>query len=369
MSSASAPPKPAGRSAVKVNPVTGAMTAVAKRPPGAGGKRMDGCVAVDEKYLHAALDAGLGGRDGMYGHMTSIKRAVHPGTGGGVEVSGGGGRRRGGGGDLGGGYADDDEEEDSGPRGPARVATIASLKKDAKAGAPGGGATSGGGGGGGDAGKGHGRIRQVVHGHTRGVGPVAPGIHAHESSFLRAKGVVNTLGGATDLNRKPRGAGTDAEAGGSKVKSLGDYAPPASKRAAAAAAAAPKGKGVVHTLGGTFDASVKATPGAAAVVVRDGRVGGAGSVGARAATSRAVKATARSAAAAPPVASGRVGSGAGSGSTAPVGADSLRAKRAEFFAAKFAAADGAKENAAGSSSSSSSAVLVAAGGAAMGGGV
>ena len=343
-------PRPPARPAVKVNPVTGAMTAVPRRPAGGDGKRRDGCVAVDEKYMHAALDAGLGGRDGMYGHMTSIRRAVAPsGGGGGVEVSGGGGRRRGGGGDLGGGGGDEEEGEVEGPRG-ARVATLASLK------------AAGGGGGAGSAPAGSGtggpRIRQVVQGRTRGVGPAALGIHAHEASFLRAKGVVNTLGGASDLNRKPRGAeGGAAAVRGGHVASLGDYAAPASKREAAAAAAAPTGKGVVHTLSGAFDSSARG--GGAAVTVRDGRVGGAGSVGPRSATSRAVKAAAarpapRAAAATSSgggASSGRVGGTGGSGGKA-IGADTLRAKRAEFYEAKFAAAaggggEGGKENADG----------------------
>jgi hypothetical protein len=49
------------RGAVKVNPVTGKMVKMSEEE--AGGHR-DGCLKLDEKYINAAKDLGLGGAEG-----------------------------------------------------------------------------------------------------------------------------------------------------------------------------------------------------------------------------------------------------------------------------------------------------------------
>ena len=55
----------ARRGAVKVNPVTGKME---KYDPGAvpEGKHRDGCLLVDDRYVNAAKDLGLGGANGAW---------------------------------------------------------------------------------------------------------------------------------------------------------------------------------------------------------------------------------------------------------------------------------------------------------------
>jgi hypothetical protein len=63
-------PKPRGR--VRVNPVTGALMAVEDNPN--DGKVQEGCLRLDKKYMSAALAAGLGGGKGMYGHIGSIQK-------------------------------------------------------------------------------------------------------------------------------------------------------------------------------------------------------------------------------------------------------------------------------------------------------
>ena len=50
------------RTAVKINPVTGKMEAVNDENDG---MKRDGCMRLPSKYLTAALDAGLGGSNGV----------------------------------------------------------------------------------------------------------------------------------------------------------------------------------------------------------------------------------------------------------------------------------------------------------------
>lgn len=51
------------RGAVKVNPVTGKME---KADPVPAGKHRDGCMLVDDRYVNAAKDLGLGGANGEF---------------------------------------------------------------------------------------------------------------------------------------------------------------------------------------------------------------------------------------------------------------------------------------------------------------
>ena len=60
--------EPRGR--VRVNPVTGALIAVADNAN--DGKVQEGCLRLDKKYMSAALAAGLGGGKGMYGHIGGV---------------------------------------------------------------------------------------------------------------------------------------------------------------------------------------------------------------------------------------------------------------------------------------------------------
>ena len=64
------------RGAMKVNPVTGKMERISEADAAASaqGKTRDGCLLVDDRYLNAAKDLGLGGAEGMYGHIKALKR-------------------------------------------------------------------------------------------------------------------------------------------------------------------------------------------------------------------------------------------------------------------------------------------------------
>ena len=53
------------RGAVKVNPVTGKMEKIGPNDIPAG-KHRDGCLLVDDRYVNAAKDLGLGGANGEY---------------------------------------------------------------------------------------------------------------------------------------------------------------------------------------------------------------------------------------------------------------------------------------------------------------
>lgn len=50
------------RGAVKVNPVTGKMERIPDDEIAVG--KRDGCLRLDDKYINAAKDLGLGGADG-----------------------------------------------------------------------------------------------------------------------------------------------------------------------------------------------------------------------------------------------------------------------------------------------------------------
>ena len=62
------------RGAVKVNPVTGKMERLSEAEASMAGKTRDGCLVVDDRYINAAKDLGLGGANGMYGHMKALAR-------------------------------------------------------------------------------------------------------------------------------------------------------------------------------------------------------------------------------------------------------------------------------------------------------
>jgi hypothetical protein len=72
-SSSSEPAKPRGR--VRVNPVTGALVAVSDNTN--DGKVQEGCLRLDKKYMSGALAAGLGGGNGMYGHIGTIQKTFN----------------------------------------------------------------------------------------------------------------------------------------------------------------------------------------------------------------------------------------------------------------------------------------------------
>ncbi len=71
-SSASARPRDGPRGRVRVNPVTGALETIADA--GNDGKVQEGCLRLDKKYMNAALAAGLGAGKGMYGHIGTISK-------------------------------------------------------------------------------------------------------------------------------------------------------------------------------------------------------------------------------------------------------------------------------------------------------
>jgi len=70
-----APAKDGSRGSVRVNPVTGKMTSVTKN---ANAKDMvrEGSLHIPKEYLFAAAEAGLGNANGMYSHMTGLRREL-----------------------------------------------------------------------------------------------------------------------------------------------------------------------------------------------------------------------------------------------------------------------------------------------------
>ena len=52
------------RGPMKVNPVTGKLEATASSAVDGVGKHRDGCMVVDDRYINAAKELGLGGEDG-----------------------------------------------------------------------------------------------------------------------------------------------------------------------------------------------------------------------------------------------------------------------------------------------------------------
>lgn len=64
--------EPAKRGKVRVNPVTGALEAVADTKDDPNYVR-EGCMRIHKKYMGAAVAAGLGGGNGMYGHIGGVR--------------------------------------------------------------------------------------------------------------------------------------------------------------------------------------------------------------------------------------------------------------------------------------------------------
>ena len=63
------------RGVMKVNSVTGKMERMTEEDTKKmEGKTRDGCLLVDDRYINAAKELGLGGQDGMYGHIKSLSK-------------------------------------------------------------------------------------------------------------------------------------------------------------------------------------------------------------------------------------------------------------------------------------------------------
>ncbi|GBG30540.1 Hypothetical Protein FCC1311_067602 [Hondaea fermentalgiana] len=73
-----APSKDGSRAAVRINPVTGKMTTVAKTKD-ADNMVREGSMYIPKEYLHAAAAAGLGSANGMYSHMSGLRRELNGG--------------------------------------------------------------------------------------------------------------------------------------------------------------------------------------------------------------------------------------------------------------------------------------------------
>lgn len=140
---------------MKVNPVTGKMEAMEPRKEG---EIRDGSLRLPAKYLTAALDAGLGGSNGMYGHMGSLDKVR--GVSSGVTKTAPGRRSP----------RDDDEDDEHA----------------------------------------HHVIKQMVQGSMRSVsasGPAKEKRMGDDVHFNKRAGVVNTIGGAKDFSRLTNAAG------------------------------------------------------------------------------------------------------------------------------------------------------------------
>lgn len=219
------------RGAVRVNPVTGKMEKLENPPAGVDGvtKHRDGCMVIDNRYINAAKELGLGGEDGMYSHIKALTRmgAADIPAGTSMEREGSGS----GSGSGSGGRVDaknfgamaasmaKDAAKGGAPQarvhgfGAAGTGTIAASTEGAMATAAKGvgnarvhGFGSGAGTGGGTTGNAMataGKGVANVHGFGGGSKPsLTSTFHNHEDSFQRRKGVVNTVGGARDIARK-----------------------------------------------------------------------------------------------------------------------------------------------------------------------
>lgn len=54
------------RGAVRVNPVTGKIEKLDPATQNMEGKHRDGCMMIDDRYINAAKELGLGGEDGEF---------------------------------------------------------------------------------------------------------------------------------------------------------------------------------------------------------------------------------------------------------------------------------------------------------------
>ena len=64
------------RGKVRVNPVTGALETITQDNDDPNYVR-EGCMRIHKKYMNAAVEAGLGGGSGMYGHIGAIKKELN----------------------------------------------------------------------------------------------------------------------------------------------------------------------------------------------------------------------------------------------------------------------------------------------------
>lgn len=164
------------RGAVRVNPVTGKME---KFEPTAlpEGKHRDGCLVVDDRYVNAAKDLGLGAEKGMYSHIKGLARMDAGDVPVGTSMATDSGAGRGAAAPAATGWGAKGGELLK--TGPSAVATaVAEGIRTAPKG--------------------------VGAGNVHGFASKASGgskLHNHEDAFQRRKGVVNTVGGAKDVTR------------------------------------------------------------------------------------------------------------------------------------------------------------------------
>lgn len=151
----------------QVNPVTGKMERV-DPASAADGKHTDGSLRIDDRYVNAAKELGLGGADGMYSHIKSLGRVA----GGVADIPVGT-------------SIESAAAEKARAEAPRPVATVDVRNTDAAMSA----------------------IRTTVTtvGRARVAG-FASGVrsssaHNHADAFQRRKGVVNTVSGAKDITR------------------------------------------------------------------------------------------------------------------------------------------------------------------------
>lgn len=179
------------RGAVKVNPVTGAMTKLSDDELRARSEGMhrDGALLISDTYINAAKDLGLGGAEGMYQHIAGLKRV------GATDVP----------------VGDSMEREGVKPgSGRAAASSAPSSGRSAHGGASSSDVTAA------EAAKSTLRTTATstsrggkIAGFARAAPSASSSLHTHADSFQRQKGVINTAHGVTDLKRH----GEDAKPG------------------------------------------------------------------------------------------------------------------------------------------------------------
>jgi len=161
---------------VRVNPVTGKMEAVKPKKEDSG-KVREGCMMIDRKYLQAATDAGLGSSNGMYSHLSGVRRTLGSSKNIGGSSGGGGARRH------------PKKHEPVTKMTKVGGVKVHQISTSSKSSAPAPARRS--------------NIKRVVQGRSRSISNNGKSRISDQgaSAFSKQKGVVNTFGGSKNIRR------------------------------------------------------------------------------------------------------------------------------------------------------------------------
>lgn len=169
-----------GRAAVRINPVTGKMTTVAKTKD-ANDMVREGSMYIPKEYLHAAAAAGLGNANGMYSHMAGIRRELNSGH----NLAGPSGTN-------GAGAARQPKYEPKLARVSGNIHKIDTSSSNSSS-APR-----------------QSNIKQITQGRARSLRSSSSQQQPNESSYLRQKGVINSFNGTCSNLRSSKSSNQDS---------------------------------------------------------------------------------------------------------------------------------------------------------------